>query len=143
MSYAWEYIAEEDKQRIGFDELTRPWWRGVPSRWAIDRETGNFLLNVTQLSEDTRDRQDYLFGWKGLVIPIESTCKQSKHGLKEFTFRLAPLRRPPLPPDREIDRPAMVLEFVEAVACEISMNGQLFSANVILEETEGEKNELR
>lgn len=138
MSYVWEYISEEDKRRIGFDELTRLCWKNKPSSWAIERETGNFVLNVTQREEDTRGRQDYVFGWNGLVVPIESIYEEVKHGDRDLTFHLVPLRTPPLPPDREADRRAMLAEFVKAAACHISLGGRAFKANVTIDSKTGE-----
>jgi len=124
MSYVWEYISEEDKRRIGFDELTRPWWRGTPSSWTIDRETGHFLLDVTQRNEDTRNQLNYLFYWRGHVISVETTWNQTMHDSGGSTYCLNALRKPELPVGLESEWPKMLRELGAAMTCDKSRGGR-------------------
>ena len=132
MSYVWEYISEEDKQRIGFAELIRPWWRSEPNYWAVDRETGNFLMDVTPRNEDTRNQMNYLFGWRGAVLSIDTSYKQIEQVTPfEVTYLLTARQNISLPVDMEAARATMVEELTQAITCKLTMNGQ-FKHKVLL-----------
>jgi hypothetical protein len=78
MAFVTELISEEDKQRIGFDELTEHMgWHPRPSSWTVDRETGNFLINVFWGSEDDRNGVAYWFVWNGSRIGIRAEWRTS------------------------------------------------------------------
>ncbi len=132
MSYVWEYISEEDKQRIGFAELTRPWWRSEPSYWVVDRESGNFLIDVTPRNEDTRNQMNCLFGWRGVLFSIDTTYKQVEQVTPyEATYLLTARQGISLPNEMETERTAMVEELTQAITCKLTMNGQ-FKHKVLL-----------
>lgn len=127
MAYITEQISEEDKQRIGFDKLTEHiGWRPRPSAWTVDRETGNFLINVFWGSEDDRDGREYVFFWKNYAVHIagESKTPTTVDGLI-YTWTLR--GNPRLPVELESERGNMYLAFKQAITRDVQGNSHPYS----------------
>lgn len=137
MSYVWEYISEEDKQRIGYDELTKPFWRGAPSDWSVDRETGNFLLDVTKRHEDMRNELNYLFYWQGNLIAVDAIFKQIMHAPFVSTYELTATKKIEFPSKSGLSRTAMLKELRDAIECEKSSGGRSSVTVVLIGMEEG------
>ena len=126
MTFVTEQILEKDKQLIGFDKLTEHLGSGQrPSKWTIDTETGNFLLNVFWGSEDDRNGKKYWFSWGGHVIGVGAEWheRNESDGLIYF-WRL--LHRPSLASNLESKRIEMYAELQKAVTSDEQRSGAIY-----------------
>jgi hypothetical protein len=125
MSYIKEIISGEDQILVNLDSLVaKKYYRKNPSSWVIDRDTGNYLVQVfrgTQFDESTNFRNEYIFYWNGNQIdPVCTWSAQSKRphlindwGFVNDIYKLS--GEPILPIDLENFRSAIYEDFSKAI----------------------------
>lgn len=127
MTYVTEQISEEDKKRIDFDKLTEHMgWRPRPSTWTVDRESGNFLLNVFWGSEDDRNGKKYLFFWNGQRVGIGAEWHEARN-LDGLIYFWRARDRPILPVELEARRNEIYTDLKKAVSSAVQGNSYLYN----------------
>ena len=112
MTYVYEQMSEEDKERINLKKLTSN-WPPRPNLWAVDRATGNFIINTFWGDEEDRVGRSYLFSWNGHILRAStefiSKPNEPQISLLQFRERIA------LPPLLECERNSILKELKSAL----------------------------
>lgn len=77
MFYIKEYLTEHDKKYIIAENLWTT-WRPMPSRWVINKENGNWLLDTFWGSEEDRNGKEYLFCFNKIIYEITAEIFEIK-----------------------------------------------------------------
>ncbi len=82
MAYISEKISDAEKIQIEFDKVLANTWRGKPSKWTIDRSSGNWLICDFWGGEDDRDGRSFLFFFNKKHIRVSTKWKEQFDGHK-------------------------------------------------------------
>ena len=74
MTFVYEKISDEDKQRIDFSSIKVGSIKSNPHWWVIDRDLNAFLVWVIQEREPPHEHW-YAFWWQGQVIGVAVIIK--------------------------------------------------------------------